>query len=273
LGENEIDKEGLRWNPGFEEREPGIEPPKPRHWSFEDPYTGSTYEQEAEEPCEGVDYVKLADEPPGGEGAWAIGKIILDPENVNPKQLGLEVDPDKYYTIRVHGRHENPEQIKYKGLGGMLWYEDDDVKTEADLTVLDADPEAPPAWERSDHRIPAGVATVRKIQRLLFKFGAASTRATLPHQRWCVDAVSIAETFPATAEFFASGDYASPIFYTPPTVSNVVWGEFAAVTSKPTGTDIQFEIRGPTTRRPAWPATRRTRRSARRVPEPHVGSN
>ncbi|NIT36278.1 MAG: hypothetical protein GTN49_07235, partial [candidate division Zixibacteria bacterium] len=84
------------------------------------------------------------------------------------------MDPAKYYTIRVHGRHENPEEIKYKSLDGLLWYDDDGQRTEADLTLLGRYPEEPPAWERADHRVPPGEATKREIQRLLFKFGAPS---------------------------------------------------------------------------------------------------
>jgi hypothetical protein len=109
LGENLINTQERPWNPGFEVEDPLVRG-KPRHWRFEEPSTGSTYVQESEEAYEGKDYVKLADEGEEGRKLRGVGRLILDPdeEGVGPNNLLIDADPEKTFTIRYHGRYENP---------------------------------------------------------------------------------------------------------------------------------------------------------------------
>lgn len=112
LGTNLLGPTEKDWNPGFEVKH-AIEE-RPNHWRFEFPSTGSTYEQEAEEPFEGEDHVNLADEGEHGREIHKTGKLILHPEGGDPDELEVDADPEKTFTIRYHGRYENPEQIKYR---------------------------------------------------------------------------------------------------------------------------------------------------------------
>ncbi len=111
LGTNQLGPSVKDWNPGFEEEHPSGT--RPMNWRFEDPSTGSTCVQgEPEEAYEGDDFVKIADE---SEVLWGRGKLILDPEGVSENNLQVDVDPQKTYTIRYHGRYENPEGFLRKG--------------------------------------------------------------------------------------------------------------------------------------------------------------
>ena len=112
LGTNKLGPTEKDWNPSFEFKH-AIEE-RPNHWRFEDPSTGSTYVQEAEEPFEGDDHVNLADEGPGGRTVHKVGRLILHPEGGNPDELEVDADPEKTFTIRYHGRYENPEEIFYE---------------------------------------------------------------------------------------------------------------------------------------------------------------
>ena len=111
LGTNKLGPTEKDWNPGFEIPHPVD--PRPRDWQFEDPSTGSTYVQGAEEPFEGEDHVKLADERDEGRKRHKTGKLILDPdeEGIGPDNLEVDADPEKTFTIRYHGRYENPEEF------------------------------------------------------------------------------------------------------------------------------------------------------------------
>ncbi len=117
LGTNLLGPTEKNWNPGFEEEAPPPREGSPRHWRFEEPSTGSTYEQESEEAYEGEDYVKLADEGPQGRTMHKTGRLILHPEGGTPDELEIDADPQKTFTIRYHGRYENPEEIRNRGPG------------------------------------------------------------------------------------------------------------------------------------------------------------
>jgi hypothetical protein len=250
LGENLINTQERPWNPGFEVEDPLVRG-KPRHWRFEEPSTGSTYVQESEEAYEGKDYVKLADEGEEGRKLRGVGRLILDPdeEGVGPNNLLIDADPQKTFTIRYHGKYENPEEIRFRGPGVKMLVQEDEAQELVEFDPFTEGDEYPDYWERSDYRLPPSEGTPenRWVQSLRMLFGderGGFYWSELLHQRWAIDAVSVAETFPAQAEFFASGTYTSPTLATPPTLSKVEWGVFNAVTNKPQGTDVQFEIRG-----------------------------
>ncbi|MEE9457188.1 MAG: hypothetical protein V3W11_08560 [bacterium] len=76
LGTNKLGPTEKDWNPSFEDKHPTE--PRPEHWSFEFPSTGSTYVQgEPEEAYEGDDFVKIADESEQGREIHKTGKLIL----------------------------------------------------------------------------------------------------------------------------------------------------------------------------------------------------
>jgi hypothetical protein len=246
LGTNLLGPTVKDWNPGFEfEHASGT---RPLHWRFEEPSTGSTYVQNGEEPYEGDDYVKLADEGEPGRVIHEVGRLILHPEGGDPDELEVEADPEKTFTIRYHGRYENPEEFGKRGPTVNMVVQEDEAKETVKFDPFTEGEEYPEYWARSDFRLPPSEGTPedRWFQSLRLNFGdtRSGKLGELLHQRWSIDAVSVAETFPATAEFFAGGSYTSPTFATPPTLSKVEWGIFEAVTNKPEGTDIQFEIRG-----------------------------
>ncbi len=249
LGTNKLGPSEKNWNPGLEEESLTI-PGTPKHWRFEEPSTGSTYVQEAEEPFEGDDHVKLADEGPQGRIANEKGRLVLDPDEpgIGPGTLAIDADPEKTFTIRYHGRYDNPEKFGDRGPKVNITVDEDETETDLDFEPFTEGGEYPIGWARSDYRIvpSEGTPENRKLQRLNMNFGDnhGGKLGELLHQRWSIDAVSVAETFPAQAAFFDAGSYTSPTFATPPTLSKVVWGIFGAALDKPTGTDIQFEIRG-----------------------------
>jgi hypothetical protein len=214
LGTNKLGPTEKNWNPGFEEKHPTEA--RPYNWRFEEPSTGSTYEENAEEAYEGDDYVKLADEGEEGGKIHNVGRLILHPESGNPNYLDFDLDPQKMYTVRYHGRYQNPEQIKYRGPVVRMDYEDDETRYDVRYEPFGEEDEYPGYWARSDYRLVGGEAATRKIQMMKMNFGNEVRNQTLPHQRWYIDHVVVAETFPAQAEFFASGTYTSPTFATPP---------------------------------------------------------
>jgi hypothetical protein len=248
LGTNLLGPTVKDWNPSFEVWQPGTEPPRPKDWQFEDPSTGSTYEQESEEAYEGDDFVKLADEGEQGRKIHKTGKLILHPEGGNPDELDVDADPEKTFTIRYHGRYENPEEFGFRGPTVNMDVQEDEAKETVKFDPFTEEEEYPRYWARSDFRLPPSEGTPedRWVQSLRLNFGdtRSGNLGELLHQRWSIDAVSVAETFPAQAEFFASGTYTSPTFATPPTLSKIVWGVFNAVTDTPEGTSLEFEIRG-----------------------------
>jgi len=247
LGTNLLGPTEKNWNPSFElEHASGT---RPLHWRFEEPSTGSTYEQETEEAYEGEDYVKLADEGPQGQIIHKVGRLILHPEGApDPNHLEIDADPQKTFTIRYHGRYENPEEIRNHGPGVNMDVKEDELTETVKFDPFTEEEEYPDYWAGSDFRLPPseGTPQERWVQSLRLNFGDThkGRLGELLHQRWSIDAVSVADTFPAAAEFFASGTYTSPTFATPPTLSKVVWGIFNAIMNMPEGTDIQFEIRG-----------------------------
>ncbi len=101
LGTNKLGPTEKNWNPGLEEESITI-PGTPKHWRFEDPSTGSTYEENAEEPFEGNDHVNLADEGEPGRVIHKTGKLILHPEGGDPDELDVDADPEKTFTVRYH---------------------------------------------------------------------------------------------------------------------------------------------------------------------------
>jgi hypothetical protein len=106
LGVNKPGPTEKDWNPSFETRHLTL--PRPMQWHFEDPSTGSTYEENGEEPYEGDDYIKLAAEGEEGRRIKKVGRLILHPENATPENLQIDADPEKTFTIRYHGCYENP---------------------------------------------------------------------------------------------------------------------------------------------------------------------
>jgi hypothetical protein len=247
LGSNKLGPSGKDWNPGFEKESLTI-PGTPEHWRFEEPSTRSTYEQESEEAYEGEDYVKLADEGEQGREIHKVGRLILHPEGGNPDELEIDADPEKTFTIRYHGRYENPEEFGFRGPTVNMDVQEDEAKETVKFDPFTEEEEYPQYWARSDFRLPPSEGTPedRWVQSLRLNFGdtRSGNLGELLHQRWSIDAVSVAETFPAQAEFFANGTYTSPTFATPPTLSKIVWGVFNAVTDTPEGTSLEFEIRG-----------------------------
>jgi len=230
LGTNKLGPGEKNWNPGFEEKHPTE--PRPYNWRFELPSTGSTYEENSEEAYEGEDYVKLADEGPQSRVIHKVGRLILHPEGApDPNHLEIDADPQKTFTIRYHGRYGNPEEIRNRGPAVNMDVKEDEVTETVKFDPFTEEEEYPDYWAGSDFRLPPseGTPQERWVQSLKLNFGDThkGRLGELLHQRWSIDAVSVAETFPAAAEFFASGTYTSPTFATPPKLSKVVWGNYA----------------------------------------------
>jgi hypothetical protein len=160
LGVNKLGPTEKDWNPSFEDLQPGSDPPRPREWRFEFPSTGSTYEQnDPEGAYEGDDYVKLADEGPEGRKIKKVGRLILHPEEGSPNQLEIDADPQKTFTIRYHGRYENPEEIRFRGPGVKMLVEEDEVQELVEFDPFTEGDEYPDYWERSDYRLPPSEGT------------------------------------------------------------------------------------------------------------------
>jgi len=161
LGTNLLGPTVKDWNPGFEVWQLGTEPPRPKDWRFEFPTTGSTYEQETEEAYEGDDYVKLADEGEEGRAMHKTGRLILDPdeEGVTPDNLQIEADPQKTFTIRYHGRYENPEEIRNRGPAVNMDVKEDEVTETVKFDPFTEEEEYPDWWARSDFRLPPSEGT------------------------------------------------------------------------------------------------------------------
>jgi hypothetical protein len=158
LGENLINTQERPWNPGFEVEDPLVRG-KPRHWRFEEPSTGSTYVQEAEEPFEGEDYVKLADEGEHGREIHKVGRLILDPEGGNPDELDVDADLQKTFTIRYHGKYENPEEFGFRGPTVNMDVQEDEAKETVGFDPFTEGEEYPDWWARSDFRLPPSEGT------------------------------------------------------------------------------------------------------------------
>ena len=191
LSTNKLGPGEKNWNPGFGDRH-AIEN-RPNHWRFEEPSTGSTYEQESEEAYEGVDYVKLADEGEEGRKIKKVGRLILHPEEGSPNQLEIDADPQKTFTIRYHGKYENPEEIRFRGPTVNMLVEEDEAEEWLKFDPFTEGDEYPDYWERSDYRLPPSEGTPenRWVQSLRMLFGderGGYYWSELLHQRWAIDA-------------------------------------------------------------------------------------
>lgn len=193
LGTNKLGPGEKNWNPSFETEAPA-RPGNPRDWRFEEPSTGSTYEQESEEAYEGEDYVKLADEGEEGRKIHRVGRLNLHPEGApDPYHLEIDADPEKTFTIRYHGRYENREKIRFRGPGVKMLVQEDEGQELLEFDPFTEGEEYPDYWARSDFRLPPseGTPEERWVQSLKMEFGdnrGGFYWSELLHQRWAIDA-------------------------------------------------------------------------------------
>jgi len=230
LGENLLKNAERDWNPSFEDFDPG-DPSKPDDWSVISAATGSEYIQsDPKGAFDGEDYVRIRNlDPLSGD----CGQLALAP-NDQPFTLNLEMNPAKTFTIRYHGRYVNTEQRREAAPYYICRFLYDDINLVQDppVTLFGEADVLPDHWSRTDCRFPACANTSRKLMMLWLYFGQKDVGPPYTGQHWDLDMVEIAETFPANPTYFARGTYESPVLYTPPGLSKVTWGTFAADTVK-----------------------------------------
>ena len=246
LGENLLQNTERDWNPSLETENP-LQPGTPYRWWLWG--AGSEYIQnDPEGAYDGQAYARLRDTQAAGE----YGHLHLAPE-INTDTFSLPVTPSKSYTIRYHGRYVNAEQRTPMAPYAWLVYNDDGVDhTEYPIPLFAGADVLPPNWVRTDYRLGPDAGVTNRTLRILRLFFGSSVGNAFPGQHWDIDTVEIAETFPANPTYFARGTYESPVLYTPPGLSKVTWGTFAADTTKPANTAVDFSIRGYDVSRREW---------------------
>jgi len=193
LGENLLGASEKDWNPSFEV-ENLLEPWRPNHWRFEANPAGSYYQKDDPEGAyDGADYVVIRDESNEPDER---GSLRLWPEgSANPNNLNVDVDPQKTYTVRYHGKYIKQGPGEDRGPVGRVGVKDDTAETE----VLEFEPfvateGAADVWQEEDYRITPSEAQERKVMLLKLFFGGTAVRKSFPELSWAIDQVELAET-------------------------------------------------------------------------------